>query len=79
MRVDLGDNVPKKVLRRLPLATINNSKKELLTYDGVMMGMVLKLSCFKKNLNASKPSNQSKGLGGNIIDCRDQTSPWIRL
>ena len=29
--------------------------------------------CLKKNLNASKPSNQSKGLDGNI-DCRDKSS-----
>ena len=29
----------------------------------------------KKNLNASKPSNQSKGLHGNInIGCRDKSS-----
>ena len=26
---------------------------------------------FEENLNASKPSNQSKGLGGNI-SCRDK-------
>ena len=26
---------------------------------------------FKENLNASKPSDQSKGFGGNI-DCRDK-------
>ena len=31
---------------------------------------------FRKNLNASKPSNyQSKGLGGNI-GCRDKNSTW---
>ena len=29
--------------------------------------------CLKKNLNASKPSNQSKGLGGNI-GCSDKNS-----
>ena len=29
----------------------------------------------KKNLNASKPSKQSKGLGGNI-GCRDKNSTW---
>ena len=26
----------------------------------------------KKNLNAAKPPEQSKGLGGNIIGCRGQ-------
>ena len=25
---------------------------------------------FKKNLNAAKPPEQSKGLGGNIIGCK---------
>ena len=30
---------------------------------------------FKKNLNAPKLSNQSKGLGGNI-GCRDPSSTW---
>ena len=32
--------------------------------------------CLKKNLNASKPSNYSKGLGGNI-GCRDKNSTTI--
>ena len=32
---------------------------------------------FKKNLNASEPSNQSKGSGGGI-GCRDKTSTGIK-
>ena len=28
--------------------------------------LLLSLWCFKKNLNAAKPPEQSKGLGGNI-------------
>ena len=37
---------------------------------------VLCVGVFRKNLNASKPSNyQSKGLGGNI-GCRDKNSTW---
>ena len=37
---------------------------------------ILTVVLFKKNLNASKPSNQSKGLGGNIGFCRDKNSTW---
>ena len=33
--------------------------------------------CLKKSMNASKPSNRSKGLGGNI-DCRDKSSYGIK-
>ena len=32
---------------------------------------------FKENLNASKPSDQSTGLGGNI-GCRDKNSTWYK-
>ena len=32
---------------------------------------------FKENLNASKPSDQSKGLGGNI-GCRDKNLYLVR-
>ena len=43
-----------------------------------------KILLFKKNLNASKPSehppsgeNMTEGLGGNIV-CRDKTSSWYQ-
>ena len=32
---------------------------------------------FKENLNASKPSDKSQGLGGNIVDCRDKNSRYM--
>ena len=41
------------------------------TLDGAV-GIIFITVSLKKNLNASKPSNQSKGLGGNI-GCRDKT------
>ena len=34
--------------------------------------------CFKKNLNASKPSNQSKGLSENI-GCMEKSSIYMVL
>ena len=47
--------------------------------------IVLDLSLFKKNLNASKPSEHppqvervSKGFLGGNIGCRDKTSAWYQ-
>ena len=58
------------------------------TVNSIMSGRSPPLYCilalFKKNLNASKPSEHppsgekmSKGLGGNI-GCRDKTSSWYQ-
>ena len=42
---------------------------------GAPCGLLGVLFCLNKDLNVSKPSNQSKGLGGNN-GCRDKNSTW---
>ena len=40
-----------------------------------MNKIYVKKKQFQKNLNAAKPPEQSKGLGGSI-SCKDKNSTW---
>ena len=44
-----------------------NGDRGTIVYSVALLLVII----FKENMNASKPSDQSKGLGGNI-DCRDK-------